>query len=57
MKKRVNPSVIQTERSVLGFVESDFVPDYPCLVCGVTFKSRHLLATHPHPKKEAKRSE
>lgn len=29
----------------------EYIPDYPCLVCGHTFRSRHLLANHPHPKK------
>lgn len=28
------------------------IPDYPCLVCGNLFRSRRLLAVHPHPKKK-----
>lgn len=31
----------------------DYAPDYPCHVCGIIFRSRRLLATHPHPKKAA----
>ena len=36
-----------------GFLdpEVDYIPDYPCLVCGGTFRSRVTLARHPHPKK------
>lgn len=30
----------------------EYIPDYPCLVCGHTFRSRRLLAEHPHPKKK-----
>lgn len=30
----------------------EYIPDYPCQVCGHTFRSRRLLAQHPHPKKE-----
>lgn len=30
----------------------DEVPDYPCLVCGGIFRSRLMLASHPHPKKK-----
>jgi hypothetical protein len=29
----------------------DYIPSYPCQVCGETFKSRRLLATHPHDRK------
>lgn len=32
----------------------EFIPDYPCLVCGQTFRSRVQLATHPHAKKEVR---
>ena len=30
----------------------EYIPDYPCLVCGHTFRSRVLLREHPHPKKK-----
>ncbi len=30
----------------------EYVPDYPCQVCRQTFRSRRLLAEHPHPKKK-----
>lgn len=33
--------------------DADYAPDYPCHVCGTIFRSRRLLATHPHPKKVA----
>lgn len=32
--------------------DQDYAPDYPCHVCGIIFRSRRLLATHPHPKKK-----
>lgn len=33
--------------------EADVISDYPCGVCGNTFRSRTLLARHPHPRKKA----
>jgi transcriptional regulator with XRE-family HTH domain len=30
--------------------DDDFTNDYPCQVCGGTFRSRLVLATHSHPK-------
>ena len=35
----------------MEFVD-EFIPDYPCQVCGNTFRSRRLLAEHPHRKAE-----
>jgi transcriptional regulator with XRE-family HTH domain len=32
--------------------EADYIPDYPCLVCGGTFRSRLMLAQHPHARKK-----
>lgn len=32
--------------------DADWLPKYPCHVCGNVFESRTLLATHPHPKKK-----
>ena len=32
--------------------DADYAPDYPCHVCGIIFRSRRLLATHPHPAKK-----
>ncbi len=31
----------------------DLINDYPCCVCGNIFRSRALLAQHPHPRKKA----
>jgi transcriptional regulator with XRE-family HTH domain len=32
---------------------ADVISDYPCGVCGGIFRSRTLLATHPHARKKA----
>lgn len=31
----------------------EFIPDYPCCVCGEKFRSRIQLATHRHQKRES----
>lgn len=31
---------------------NDIIADYPCGVCGGIFRSRYLLATHPHNRKK-----
>lgn len=49
--------VVETEQDEYVYVEerpfdpeADFIPNYPCGVCKQEFRSRTLLATHPHPK-------
>lgn len=32
----------------------DYTSPYPCQVCGEHFRSRHLLATHPHKSEVSK---
>lgn len=32
--------------------DDDWCHPYECGVCKQSFTSRHLLATHPHPKKK-----
>jgi transcriptional regulator with XRE-family HTH domain len=40
------------EREFVPDPVADVISDYPCAVCGGMFRSRTLLATHPHPKRQ-----
>lgn len=45
----------KTPAPVVDLGDEDYTTPYPCGVCGQSFLSRNLLATHPHPKKKETR--
>lgn len=55
MPRRFAPQTLNSteapEFPAFGF-DDDYTSPYPCMVCKVEFRSRHELATHPHPKRE-----
>lgn len=47
----VQPDADEYEVTFRPNPEEDLIPNYPCGVCGNIFRSRTLLARHPHPRR------
>lgn len=55
--KKLHQSATSREAEYPSFEvtdDLDYTTPYPCHVCHETFRSRHDLATHPHPKQTAR---